>query len=233
MARRIAAGDESGARHSQNRAVELTLLLSVPCLVAFLLVPELIMRALFVRGAFTVANAQAAGATLTAYAIGLLPFVLMRSAAVTFLSRGDTMTPVKALFFAVAVNVALKILLMDHYAQVGLAFATSIGAWVNLTLLSWFAARRNLIVVDATLRRSVVKLALAGVALAVALMVCQRPVADFFSMWPTLRDEMTLLALAAIGGVVYGGVVLALFGRQWLAMLRGHLRTTTPPADHD
>ena len=98
MARRIAAGDEAGARHSQNRAVELTLLLAVPCMVAFLIVPELIMRALFGRGAFTAANAQAAGATLAAYALGLLPFVLMRSATVTFLSRGDTITPVKALF---------------------------------------------------------------------------------------------------------------------------------------
>ena len=73
----------------------------MPCLVAFLLVPELIMRALFMRGAFTAADAQAAAATLAAYAIGLLPFVLMRSASVTFLARGDTMTPVKALAVAV------------------------------------------------------------------------------------------------------------------------------------
>ena len=64
MARRIAAGDEAGARHAQNRAIELTLLLSVPCVVAFLLVPDLIMRALFARGAFTAADAAAAGATL-------------------------------------------------------------------------------------------------------------------------------------------------------------------------
>ena len=148
MANRLAAGDERGARHAQNRAIELTLLLSIPCLVAFLLVPELIMRALFVRGAFTAADAAAAAATLAAYAIGLLPFVLMRSVTVTFLARGDTTTPVKALFFAVVVNVALKILLMDRYAQVGLAFATSIGAWVNLVLLIWFAARRSLITID-------------------------------------------------------------------------------------
>src|SRR6516165_1116775 len=47
MASRIAAGDEGGARHAQNRAIELTLLLSIPCLVAFLILPDLIMRALF------------------------------------------------------------------------------------------------------------------------------------------------------------------------------------------
>src|SRR5437762_2813851 len=145
MASRIAAGDEQGARHAQNRAVELTLLLSIPFVAAFLAVPELIMRGLFGRGAFTVADADAAALTLMAYAIGLLPFVLMRSVTAAFLSRGDTTTPVKALFVAVAVNVALKILLMDRYAQVGLAFATSAGAWINLLLLAWFSARRNLL----------------------------------------------------------------------------------------
>lgn len=220
MARRITAGDEAGARHSQNRAIELTLLLSVPCLVAFLIVPELIMRALFMRGAFTSADAHAAALTLMAYAIGLLPFVLMRSVTVTFLSRGDTSTPVKALFVAVAVNVALKILLMDRYAQVGLAFATSVGAWINLLLLVWFAARRDFLAIDRRLQRAAAKIAIAGVALAAALLLCERPIRALFAGWPSLRDETTLLVLAVIGAIIYGIAVLALFGREWRAMMK-------------
>src|SRR5207302_4476213 len=122
MARRIATGDEAGARHAQNRAIELTLLLSIPCIVAFLLIPDLIMRALFMRGAFTAADAASAGSTLAAYAIGLLPFVLVRSVIATFLARGDTATPVKAALSAVAVNVAFKagFFYMTALAQVGL-----------------------------------------------------------------------------------------------------------------
>jgi putative peptidoglycan lipid II flippase len=235
MARRVAAGDEAGARHSQNRAIELTLLLCVPCAVAFLLVPELIMRAMFSRGAFTAANAHAAGLTLMAYAIGLLPFVLMRSASVTFLSRGDTATPVKALFVAVVVNVALKVLLMDRYAQVGLALATSVGGWINLGLLMWFAARQNLLTIDQRLRQSSIKLAIAGVALAIVLLVLEWPVGALFSGWTALRDEATLLVLGIVGFLVYGGAVLALFRRQWFAMLRGNAegrqRQTKPPPD--
>jgi putative peptidoglycan lipid II flippase len=227
MARRIAAGDESGSRHAQNRAVELTLLLSVPCMVAFLLVPDLIMRALFSRGAFTAADAQAAGATLAAYAIGLLPFVLMRSATVTFLARGDTFTPVKALFVAVIVNVALKILLMDRYAQVGLALATAAGAWVNLGLLIAFAVRQKLITIDDRLRKSAAKFAVAGLALAVLLFVCERPVASLFAGL-RLREEATLLALAVLGVLVYGGAVLALFGTQWFAAFRGRRAPAAP-----
>src|SRR5206468_6108601 len=95
MASRIAVGDEAGARHAQDRAIELTLLLSIPCLVAFLIVPDLIMRALFMRGKFTAADATAAWQTLVAYALGLLPFVLIRSVTATFLARGDTATPVR------------------------------------------------------------------------------------------------------------------------------------------
>jgi putative peptidoglycan lipid II flippase len=219
MSRRIAAGDEAGARHSQNRAIELTLLLAVPCLAAFVVVPELIMRALFNRGAFTAADAHAAALTLMAYSIGLLPFVLIRSATVTFLARGDTTTPVKALFASVVVNVALKILLMDRYAQVGLAFATSIGVWINLLLLAWFAARQNLLGLDQRLKQSTLKIAIAGAALAIALLICERPVAGLFVNLPALRDVTTLLVLGIIGVAVYGGMLLALFGWRRLTSL--------------
>jgi putative peptidoglycan lipid II flippase len=220
MARRIAAGDERGARHAQNRAVELTLLLSIPCMVAFLLVPEPIMLALFGRGAFTQADAAAAAATLSAYAVGLIPFVLLRSVTVTFLARGDTITPVKTLAVAVAVNVALKILLAGRYAQAGLAFATSIGAWVNFALLLWLAARKQLIAVDDRLARSAGKLALAGLLLALALFVGQRALTGLLPASSPLRAETTLALLAVIGAVFYFGAVLALFGKQWLAAFR-------------
>jgi len=220
MSTRIAAGDEAGAHHSQNRAAELTLLLSLPCLVAFLLMPELIMRALFTRGAFTAADAHAAAMTLTAYALGLLPFVLLRNASITFLARGDTVTPVKALTVAVTVNVALKVALMGPLAQVGLALATAVGAWVNFLLLVSFAVRRRLIAVDARLVRSLGRLVIAGLVLAVVLWLAQAPVEALFARWTALRYEATLATLGAIGACVYAVAVLALFGREWLAVVQ-------------
>jgi putative peptidoglycan lipid II flippase len=228
MASRIAAGDEAGARRAQNRAIELTLLLSVPCVVAFLLVPDLIMRALFMRGKFTEADATAAGQTLAAYALGLLPFVLIRSVTATFLARGDTATPVKASLTAVAVNVVCKILLMGPLAQVGLALATSIGAWLNLALITWFAVRQRHLTLSPGLRSAMVRLAGAGAALALVLWLARRPIVGLFAGWATWRDESTLAVLAVIGGGVYVGIVLALFGRQWLAALRTRTRTAAP-----
>jgi putative peptidoglycan lipid II flippase len=228
MSKRLAADDEAGAHHSQNRAVELTLLLSVPCVVAFLMVPELIMRGLFTRGAFTTADAQAAAATLAAYALGLLPFVLLRNATITFLARGDTVTPVKALAVSVAVNVALKVALMGPLAQVGLALATAVGAWVNLSLLVWFAARQRLIVLDARLVRAIWRLAVAAIVLALVLWLAQAPIATLFSQWTKLRYEAMLATLGVLGACVYIGVVMALFGREWSLLLR---RRAARPAD--
>ncbi len=224
MTRRIAAGDETGAARAQNRAIEFTLLLSVPCIAAFFVIPELIMRALFLRGAFTGTDATAAGQTLVAYAFGLLPFVLIRSAVATFFARGDTATPVKAVLIAAAVNIAFKFLLMGPLAQVGLALATSIGAWINLSLVIWFAMRAGHIHLDDGLRQSMIKLAAAGLALAAALWLCETPVAHLFTGWTRLRDVAALAVLVTIGGIVYGGIVIALFGRRWLEEFRARRR---------
>ncbi len=120
----------------------------MPFVAAFLTVPDVIMRAMFARGAFSKADAAAAGATLAAYAIGLIPFVLIRSAVATFYARKDTATPVKAALTGVAVNVALKVALMGALAQVGLALATAVGAWVNLLLVLVFAVRAGYLELD-------------------------------------------------------------------------------------
>jgi putative peptidoglycan lipid II flippase len=221
--------------HAQNRAIELTLLLSIPCMVAFLLIPDLIMRALFMRGAFTAADAAAAGQTLAAYAIGLLPFVLVRSVIATFLARGDTATPVKAALTAAVVNVGFKaaFFYMTSLAQVGLALATTIGAWLNLGLVLWFAARAGRIEFGGSLKGSVSRLAAAGIALAVVLFFVEGPVASLFSAWPRLRDEATLATLAGIGAVVYGGAVVTLFGPRWLSASRRRVRSVAKAPQPD
>src|SRR6185312_942030 len=236
MTRRLASGDETGARSAQNRAIEFALLLGVPCIVAFLIVPDLIMRGLFVRGKFTAGDAHAAALTLMAYTIGLVPFVLIRSVVAPFLARGDTATPVKAALIGTAVNIVFKIVLMGPLAQVGLALATSIGAWINFVLVLWLAARAGFIAIDGELKSSLGKLALAGFALAVVLFAAVPMVAALLSALPRFRNETQLVAVALLGAIVYGALILLLFGRRWLALLRrserpGAAGSSAPAAD--
>jgi putative peptidoglycan lipid II flippase len=219
MSRRLTAGDDAGAMIAQRRAFDFTLLSSVPFVIAFLTVPDVITRAMFARGAFSKADAAAAGATLAAYAIGLIPFVLIRSAVATFYARKDTATPVKAALIGVAVNVALKIALMGPLAQIGLALGTAVGAWINLLLVLGFAVRRGFLDLDRALMRSLGKFIAAGAVLAAALWATAKLAAVYLAALPALRDEVTLLILIGVGAVVYTASILLLFGTGWLRSL--------------
>ena len=57
-------------------------------------------------------------------------------------------------------------------------------------------------------------------ALAAVLFAGERPAAAVFASWSVLQDMATLAVLALTGALAYFGVVLALFGTQWLPALR-------------
>src|SRR6202167_2698318 len=229
MTTRIASGDHAGARLAQNRAIEFALLLAIPCVVAFLVAPDLIMRGLFMRGAFTAADAHAAAMTLVAYTIGLVPFVLIRSVVAPFLARGDTLTPMKAALLGTAVNIAFKVALMGALAQVGLALATSIGAWINFLVVLYLAARKGFIAADAKLKSSIAKIVAAGVAMTLVLLFAYPLVASPLSSLSRFRDVAELIVLTLLGGAVYGALVLALFGRHCLPVIRRRRRPVPAP----
>lgn len=220
MSKLLAAGDEAGAAAAQRRVFELTLLLTLPFLVAFLIVPDIIMRALFMRGAFSPQDAQNAAITLAAYAVGLLPFVLIRSAVASFQARKNTATPAKAALIGVGVNLAAKIALAGTLAQAGLALATALGAWVNLLIVMVLAVRAKYMTIERPLQVALLKFAAIGLLLAAALWTTAKFMAPaLLAGVRSGRDELTLALLVAVGGVVYVVTALALFGRRGLLSL--------------
>ena len=125
-----------GAASAQARGIQLALLLTVPCAAGAIAIPELIMRALFARGAFTMADAHAAGMTLAAYAIGLLPFVMLRSFTAPFYARGDTCDAGQGRAACGERQYRAEgRCSMGRSRKWGSRFATSAGAWINLSLL--------------------------------------------------------------------------------------------------
>lgn len=228
MSRRIAASDYDGARYAQSRAIELTILLALPFLAAALTIPEIIMRGLFLRGAFTAEAASAAGATLAAYGVGLIPFVIIRSLSAPFYARGDTRTPVLATLGAAVVNIVLKILLMDDLAQVGLAFATSVGGWITVIALGVLAYWRGYECGDGQLWRTLPRLGVIAALLAASLYLTARYGDVIVTAIPFGQDEVRLALCIAAGGVAYIILVLALLGRGYLRALLRPRRLPNP-----
>jgi putative peptidoglycan lipid II flippase len=212
----VSAGDETKAARSFNRATEIGLLLTLPCVAMFLAAPDVIMKGLFARGAFDVAAAEAAATVLMAYAVGLPAFVLLRTVNPLFHARGDTTTPVIATAVSIGVNLAVKLVLILglSFGAVGLALGTSIGAWINLGVLAVVAATRGLLKVDERLRRHTPRIIAAAVLAAIVVWFAGAPLRDALSQVPLLRAEIYFVLLGTVAVACYGSLLLAFGWRR-------------------
>jgi putative peptidoglycan lipid II flippase len=214
LSRAVSAGDESKAARSFNRATELGLLLSLPCMAAFFVFPDAIMEGLFARGAFDIEAARAASAVLICYAAGLPGFVLLRTVTPLFHARGDTTMPVIATAISIVINLTVKVVLIFGFGfgVTGLALGTSVGVWVNLVILAAVAAARGLLVLDERLTYGGPRIIGAALYSAAVVWLASWPLADELAGISFLRAEIYFVALGVLTLASYG---VALLGFGW------------------
>jgi putative peptidoglycan lipid II flippase len=215
LSRKLRAGDETGALNSQNRALELSLFLTLPAAVALMTIAAPIVHTVFEHGAFTRADTLAVAPAILAFALGLPAFSLTKVFQPGFFAREDTRTPMRFAIISVVVNVVAAIVLSLLMRQTGIALATSLAAWVNAILLGVTLHRRGLFSLDERCRKRLPRI-LASAVLMGALLVA--------GSW-LLRDNYAEKAgfFAAAWGLlalVTGGIV-SYFG---IAQLTGAMR---------
>ena len=193
LSRQVRGGEAEAAIGTLNRAVEYTMVLTLPAAMALMVSAYPIMWALFGRGAFDAESARLSGQALAAYGLGLPAFVLVKVLAPGFFARGDTATPVKIGMMSVAINLALNGALMSPLRHVGPPMATSIAAIFNVVALGWVLYRQGHLRPDQQLRRRVSRMLLASLAMAGTLYVAQ---SWLFAL--ATHDLTRLLALAAL-----------------------------------
>ena len=208
MSARLAKGDTIGSHAAQNRSAAMSLLLTLPFMVSFIAVPDVIMRAYLAHGAFDHGAAAVAAMTLAAYGVGLPAMALVRIVASTFYARHDTATPMRATVTAMACNIALKVVFVWGFGLgvAGIALGTAIGAWINVGLLTWFGRSRDLLAIERIFMRSL------PAALIAALMT---GIGALLGAW-LLRGHGDIAALAAAiacAGLGYGSVLVMFRGR--------------------
>jgi putative peptidoglycan lipid II flippase len=203
MSKLFAAGKPAAALHAQNRTMALSLALTAPFFIAFIMIPEEIMRAVFLRGAFTPEAASASAAVLTAYGFGLVAIVLLRSAVASFQAQGDTRTPMLVALGAVAANVALKIVLFKPYGAAGLALATAAGAWLNLLILCFLAIRRRAMKIDLFLWKTATAVTVASFLLALFALIASGPAKRLTAGLGLFSNVLELLLLGLGGALIY------------------------------
>ncbi|MBC7505363.1 MAG: murein biosynthesis integral membrane protein MurJ [Sandarakinorhabdus sp.] len=201
LSQQLGSGDARAAAHTQNRAIELVLLLTLPAAAALTVSALPIIRALLEHGRFLPADTIATAKALAAFSLGLPAYVLIKVLTPGFHARQDTKMPVRIAIVSMLVNLAGNLILVWPFGHVGIALATAVAAWVNAAALWIVLYRRGHFEVDARLRRALPRLLTATVVMTAAL----------FGLNALLEPVVggTLLARAVALGVLLGGGGLA------------------------
>ncbi len=215
LSRKLRAGEHATAMHSQNRSLEVALLLTIPAAVALGVAAEPIIRVLFERGAFTAADTAATAPALAAFAIGLPAFVLIKVFQPAFFAREDTKTPMRFAAVNMIVNVIGSLVLffafkrMGYPPHVGIALATSSAGWVNAILLWGTLRQRHDFAADRRLLRNLPIIAASSIAMGAVLWFAIPLLAPYYSAEANLLAQLTALAaIVSIGLIVFFGLVL-------------------------
>ncbi len=169
LSRQVRAGEGQAALATQNRAIEYALFLTLPAALGLIVAARPIIAVLFGHGAFSARDALLSSRALSAYAVGLPAFVLVKVLAPGFFARGDMSTPVRIGVAAVALNLALNIAFMRPLQSTGPALATSIAAFFNMVGLGVVLVRRGQLRMSAELLSRIARILAASAAMAIVV----------------------------------------------------------------
>jgi putative peptidoglycan lipid II flippase len=222
LSRQVRLGDLPSAAATQNRGIELALLLTLPAATALAVLATPILSVLFERGAFGPTDTAATAAALAAYAAGLPAFVLIKVLAPAFFARQDTAAPVKVAVAAMAVNLFLTLVLMRLLAHVGIALATTMAGWLNAVALLGLLVRRGHFQFDRRARRNLPRVGAAALGMGLILAALRLAIAPMLA-GHTMMQFAALAVLICAGLAAFAVLALALGIADWRDVL-GRLR---------
>ena len=128
----------------QNKALELSLFLSIPAAIALLIASEEIVSSLFGYGSFDEESAKNSGKALFYFAIGLPAFSLIKVFSTFFFARDNTKIPFYISLASVLLNVFISIVFFKEVGFLIIPIATTISSWFNAVLLFIFLKVKSL-----------------------------------------------------------------------------------------
>jgi putative peptidoglycan lipid II flippase len=231
LARNLRAGDHRSVMDNQNRSLEFALLLTLPAAMALIVAAEPIIRVLFERGAFRVADTGPTAAALAAFAIGLPSFVLIKVFQPAFFAREDTRTPMRYAVWNMVLNVAGSAVLFFAFRElglmphVGIAIATSLSGWANAFLLWSALSKQSHFQADARLRRNVWLICLSSLIMAATIWMAATALAPWLTPGvPATRQAAALALVLLVAGVVYAVAIQATGVMRWTEFARRLVR---------
>ena len=146
LSKLIEAENNSEIISIQNKALELSLFLSIPATVALFIASNSIVSALFGYGSFSENSVENSAQALFYFAFGLPAFSLIKVFSSFFFARHDTKTPFYISLVSVLLNILISVLLFQKVGFIIIPIATSISSWFNAIFLYIFSKKKDFFV---------------------------------------------------------------------------------------
>lgn len=212
LSARHAAADGRAFAATLDWGLRWVFVIGVPAGVALAVLAVPLLATLFQYGEMTPRDVAMAAQALVAFAVGLLPFILVKVLAPAFYARQDTRTPVRIGIIAMISSSLLNVILVFPLAHAGLALATSLGAYINAWLLYSTLKREGVFRLESAWWGLLARIAAASAVMGLALWWLVTPLEQWAQWSMVARGQRLALALG-LGTVVY-------FGGLWLCGLR-------------
>jgi len=210
----LSAGDHQQAADDLRAGLAWLTWITLPAVAGAFYLAEPIVVTLFERGAFSHADAVATAATLQAYAVGLIAFCWSKLLASACYAGKDATAPMRYAAISVAVNIVLAVILMQFWAYVGLALATSLAAFVNVGLL--YVRLTN--TYGSLFTPDIIKRLLTAVLASLLMLAC---LYGFGMLWPFPANgamQFTWMAVSMGGSITVFLLCAILLGERQLLM---------------
>lgn len=193
-------------------ALRAVFLVAIPATLVLAILAGPMLSTLFQRGEFNAYAVRMASQSLTAFALGVAPFMLVKVLASSFYAKQDMRTPVRIAVIAMVANIILNLILIWPLAHAGIALSTSLAAIINSGCLFYYAKKRGWYVPRAGWPAFAIRITLANVVLALWLFMYSGDLNEWI-MQGTLWRVGHLSFLLAIGILIY-------FSALWLSGVR-------------
>jgi len=128
----------------QNKALELSLFLSIPASIALLIASEEIISSLFGYGLFDEESVKNSAKALFYFGVGLPAFSLIKVFSTFFFARHNTKIPFYISLISVLLNIFISISFFKEIGFIIIPIATTISSWFNAILLFILLKKENL-----------------------------------------------------------------------------------------
>ena len=151
----------------QNKALELSLFLSIPAAIALLIASQEIISSLFGYGSFDEESVKNSAKALFYFGIGLPAFSLIKVFSTFFFARHNTKIPFYISLTSVLINIFISVIFFKEIGFIIIPIATTISSWLNAILLFILLRKEKLFNFNLIFIERFIKIIVASIAMGI------------------------------------------------------------------